>query len=222
MIVAEQKPLDQILDMIEPYEKILVAGCGTCVTVCSAGGEKEVGIMASALRLGCAARGWSKTFGEITITRQCDPEFIEPIKELASQHDAVVSLACGVGIHYMAEQLPPMPVFPGVNTMFIGANPELGVWVERCAMCGECILDKTGGICPIAGCAKSMLNGPCGGTNEGMCEVDPETPCAWAKIIARMKQLGTLDKLAEIEPPKDWSTSRDGGPRKMIREDLKL
>ena len=222
MIVAEQKPIEQLLGMIEPFEKILVAGCGTCVTVCSTGGEKEVGVLTSALKLACGVRGWKKTFSEVTITRQCDPEFIEAIKEQVSQHDAVVSLACGVGINFMSEQLPKVPVFPGVNTTFIGANVELGVWEERCAMCGECILDKTGGICPVARCSKTILNGPCGGTNEGKCEVDPDTPCVWTLIIARMKELGTLDQLDEIQKPKDWSPSRDGGPRKMVREDLKL
>jgi ferredoxin len=222
MIVAEQKPIEQLMAMIEPYEKVLVAGCATCVTVCSTGGEKEVGILASALRLACAARGWNKTFGEVTLTRQCDPEFIEPIKDLAAQHNAVVSLACGVGINFMAERLPVMPVFPGVNTAFIGANPELGVWEERCALCGECILDKTGGICPIARCAKTILNGPCGGSNKGKCEISPDTPCGWQLIVDRMKALGMLDKLTEVIPPKNWSKSRDGGPRKMIREDLKI
>jgi ferredoxin len=222
MIVAEQKPIEQLMAMIEPYEKVLVAGCATCVTVCSTGGEKEVGILASALRLACAARGWNKTFGEVTLTRQCDPEFIEPIKDLAAQHHAVVSLACGVGINFMAERLPVMPVFPGVNTTFIGANPELGVWEERCALCGECILDKTGGICPIARCAKTILNGPCGGSNKGKCEISPDTPCGWQLIVDRMKALGMLDKLTEVIPPKNWSKSRDGGPRKMIREDLKI
>ena len=222
MIVAKQKSIEQLLEMIEPFEKILVAGCGTCVTVCSTGGEKEVGILASALRLACGARGWNKTFNEVTITRQCDPEFIEPIKERVIEHDAVVSIACGVGINFMSEQNPTEPIFPGVDTTFIGAHLELGVWEERCAMCGDCILDKTGGICPVARCAKTILNGPCGGSDKGMCEVHPDTPCAWALIIERMKNLGTLDKLAEIETPKDWSTSRDGGPRKMTREDLKL
>lgn len=222
MIVAQQKPLEQILAMIQPFDKVLVAGCATCVTVCSTGGEKEVGILTSALRLACAARGWNKEFTEVTLTRQCDPEFIEPIKETASGHGCVVSLACGVGISFMAEQLPPMPVFPGVDTTFIGANPELGVWEERCALCGDCILDRTGGLCPVARCAKTILNGPCGGSNKGKCEVDPDTPCIWALIIERMEKLGTLDRLADIQPPKNWSTSRDGGPRKMVREDLQL
>jgi len=222
MIVAEQKPIERLLEMIEPFGSILIAGCGTCVTVCSTGGEKEVGILASALRLACAARGWDKTFDEVTITRQCDAEFIEPIKELIAQHDAVISIACGVGINYVSELSPDTPIFPGVDTTFIGANVALGVWEERCAECGDCILDRTGGICPVARCAKTILNGPCGGTNDGMCEVDPDTPCAWALIVERMKQLGTLDKLSEIQQAKDWSTSRDGGPRKMEREDLKL
>ena len=222
MIVAKQKPVDEILAMIEPYKRVLVLGCGTCVTVCYAGGEKEVAIVASALRLACSAKGWQKEIVENTILRQCDQEFVTPIQPDIEKVDAIVSLACGVGINFMSERITKiLPVFPGVNTTFMGACEELGVWGERCAGCGECILDKTGGLCPVARCAKTIMNGPCGGTKDGKCEIGHGTPCGWYLIVERMKKLGQLHKLEEIMPPKDWRTGRDGGPRKLVLEDVK-
>jgi hypothetical protein len=131
-------------------------------------------------------------------------------------------MSCGAGVQYVAEKYRTKPVLPAVNTTFLGVALEQGVWAERCQGCGTCILDKTGGICPIARCAKSLLNGPCGGSTNGKCEVDRETDCGWQLIIDRLKELGQLDRYEEIIPVKDWSTARDGGPRKRLREDLRL
>jgi ferredoxin len=220
MIVAEQKPLEKIKEMIAPYEKVLLVGCGTCVTVCFAGGEKEVGILASALRMTTKLDGNPVEVEEVTVQRQCEWEYLEAIKDLVAEVDAVLSIGCGVGVQAIAEYFPKVRVFPGLNTTFLGLPEEQGVWNERCAACGNCILDLTGGICPIARCSKQLLNGPCGGSDNGKCEIDPELPCAWQLIYDKMSELGELDKLLEIQPPKDWSTSRDGGPRKIVRQDL--
>ena len=122
----------------------------------------------------------------------------------------------------IAEHFPESWVVPGLNTSFLGLPTEQGVWAERCAACGDCILGITGGICPIARCSKSLLNGPCGGSEDGHCEIDPGTPCAWQLIYDRLSSMGRLDTLLEIQPPKNWRTSRDGGPRKITREDLRL
>ena len=225
MIKANSKPLDDVFGYIASYGKVLVLGCGGCVTVCQAGGEKEVAVLAQALRLKAKTEGKQIEFLENTVTRQCEPEFVDPIIEGLGDVEAIVSIACGVGVNHCVERGCPIPVFPGVDTIFVGATVEHGVWEERCGACGDCILHLTGGICPIARCAKSILNGPCGGTNEGMCEISTDenpVPCAWALIVERMKQLGTLDKLSEIQPPKDWSTARDGGPRRRVRPDLKI
>jgi hypothetical protein len=111
-------------------------------------------------------------------------------------------------------------VLPGLNTKFFGAATETGGWVEMCAGCGECILHLTGGICPIARCSKSMMNGPCGGSQGGKCEISPDVDCGWAKIVERMAELGTLDMLDDIIPPRDWSSSHHGGPRKVSRPEL--
>jgi len=222
MIVANRKSLDEILNMIKPFKKVLLLGCNECVTVCAAGGEREVGILASELRLWYSREGKEIEIKEHTIERQCDPEYVDQIKGLVEDSGAILSMACGAGVQYVAERYRTKPVFPMLNTMFLGVTLEQGVWSERCQGCGTCILDQTGGICPIARCAKSLLNGPCGGSSNGKCEVDKEIDCAWQLIVDRLKDLGQLDRYEEILPMKDWTTSRDGGPRRRVREDLKV
>lgn len=222
MIIAQRKPLEEIKEMVASYEKVLVLGCGTCVAVCFAGGEKEAKLLASELRMARQMEGKSTQIIDHTIQRQCEWEFIDPIKELVASVDAVVSTACGIGVQGMAERFEDKPIFPGVNTTFLGMPVQPGEFVERCQACGDCILDLTGGVCPVARCAKSLMNGPCGGSQNGKCEVNPETPCAWQLIYDRLSKLGQLERLMDIMPAKNWSTSRDGGLRKIIREDLKL
>jgi ferredoxin len=222
MIVAEQKPLEEIKGLIGDAEKVLVVGCGTCVTVCFAGGEKEAGVLATSLRMSSKLDGNAKDVSHTTVQRQCEWEYIDPLKEQIQDADMVVSLGCGVGVQAIAERFPDAVVVPGLNTTFMGLPSEQGVWEERCAACGSCILGLTGGICPIARCAKQLLNGPCGGSQNGVCEIDPDTPCAWQLIYDRLEAQGRLHLLMEIQPAKDWSTNRDGGPRKIVREDLRL
>lgn len=220
MIVGEQKPIEEIKEIVRPYKKILVLGCGECVTVCLAGGEKEVGIISSALRVANKIDKKDIEIYEGIVERQCDKEFIEKIN--LNGIDAILSLACGIGVQTLAETYEDIPVLPGLNTNFIGRTEEQGVWSERCLMCGNCILHLTGGICPIARCSKNLLNGPCGGSSGGKCEISKEIDCAWQLIYNRLEKLGELNKLEEIIPVKDWSTSRDGGPRKIIREDVRI
>jgi ferredoxin len=222
MIIAEQKPLADIKVMLEGYQKVLTVGCGTCVTVCLAGGEKEVGVLASALRMATKLDSNGIDVDEVTVQRQCEWEYIDPLADRLADYDAVLSLGCGIGVQTLAERFPDKRVLPGLNTTFLGMPTEQGVWEERCQACGNCILDMTGGICPIARCSKQLLNGPCGGSQNGKCEIDPEVPCAWQLIWERMNHLGLLDRLMELQPAKDWSTSRDGGPRRIIRDDLRL
>jgi len=223
MIKAEQKPIDEILRSIDPYNKILLSGCGACVTVCHAGGEKEVGLLASALRMARKKIGKPLEVLEATAPRQCEPEFALEFSEMIEKVEAVVSLACGVGVQTLVRHFPKMPIFPGVNTTFLGETITHGLWEERCQACGNCILDKTGGICPISRCAKQLLNGPCGGSSKGKCEIKKEADCAWQLIYDRLNALGQLHKLEEIIPAKRWGVeSRDSGLRRIIREDLKI
>ena len=221
MIVAERKPIEEIIAEIEPFGNILILGCNECVTVCEAGGKKEVAVLASALRMHFLKEGRDVHVDEITLERQCDHEYLEEVRGNMDQYDAVVSMACGVGVQFTAEDYPNMPVFPGVNTCFMGATEERGVWTERCQGCGQCILASTGSICPIARCAKRLLNGPCGGASNGKCEVGKDNMCAWQLIISRLEALGRMDEYERLSPLKDWSHDRAGGPRKVVREDLK-
>lgn len=221
MIVAERKPIEEIIAEIEPFGNILILGCNECVTVCEAGGKKEVAVLASALRMHFLKEGRDVHVDEITLERQCDHEYLEEVRGNMDQYDAVVSMACGVGVQFTAEDYPNMPVFPGVNTCFMGATEERGVWTERCQGCGQCILASTGSICPIARCAKRLLNGPCGGASNGKCEVGKDNMCAWQLIISRLEALGRMDEYERLSPLKDWSSDRAGGPRKVVREDLK-
>ena len=221
MIVAERKPIDEIIGFVKNCKKILLVGCNECVTVCYAGGKKEVGILASALKMAFMKEGKELEITEVTLERQCDHEYLEEIRSIIDQYEAVISLACGVGVQFMAEKYLTTPIFPGLNTSFMGVTEESGVWTERCQGCGQCILGQTAGICPISRCAKRLLNGPCGGSTDGKCEINKELDCAWQLIIDRLKELGRLEDYEELIPIKDWSTERAGGPRKIVREDLK-
>lgn len=222
MIVAERKPIEEIIDYVKDKQSILVAGCNECVTVCEAGGKKEVGVLASALRMYFMNQGKDVKIDEVTLERQCDHEYLEEIRNVIDKYDAVVSIACGVGVQFLAEKYFSTPIYPGVNTCFMGVTEERGVWSERCQGCAQCILGRTAGICPISRCAKRLLNGPCGGSSKGKCEISKDVPCAWQLIIDRLKELGRLDDYEILAPIKDWSTDRAGGPRTVVREDVRL
>jgi ferredoxin len=222
MIIAEQKSLEEIKKLVGNAKNILVVGCGTCVTVCFAGGAREAAIVSAELRMASKIDGAPKNVHDVTVQRQCEWEYLDTIADQVREVDIVLSLGCGIGVQAIAEHFPNTWVVPGLNTKFLGLPSEQGVWAERCAACGDCILGLTGGICPIARCSKSLLNGPCGGSLDGHCEIDVDTPCGWQLIYDRLSSMGKLDLLMEIQPPKNWRNSRDGGPRKIVREDLRL
>ncbi len=219
MIVGEQKPIGEIKALVSPYEKILLLGCGACVKTCFAGGEDEVAALASGLRLAFKKDGGALQIEELTIERQCEDEFIREAAEAVGRNDAVLSLACGAGVQDIARRFPKAPVLPGVNTTFIGVLEKQGLFTEECLGCGDCKLAVFGSVCPVTRCAKKLLNGPCGGSQQGKCEVHPDTDCAWHLIIERLSVLGQTDNLRTYIPPKNWKTSHAGGPRKLFRED---
>ena len=201
MIIAEQKSLAEISRMIAPYETVLILGCGTCMTVCDAGGEREVSFLHNALRLAQTKNeDVIHNFSEYTLKRQCDSEFLDLISEKANDVDAVLSLGCGIGVQAVAERLANIPVLPGVNTSFMGMTKETGIWDERCAACGECRLEDTAGICPITRCTKGMLNGPCAGAKNGKCEANKDIDCAWVLIYERLERLQQLEKMRRYYP----------------------
>jgi ferredoxin len=219
MITAEQKPIDEIREMIAPYHRILVLGCGSCVDECSAGGEKETAMLASALRMAAKIHGEDKEISERTLDRQCVKEFYIGLDDIIDQYDAVLSLGCGAGVQAVADMFQEVPVIPALNTEFLGETKDQGLWVENCLGCGDCMLYHFAGVCPLARCSKQLLNGPCGGSMDGRCEVNPEVVCAWQLIIDRLSRFDALDRLEKIYPPKDWSKKQGAGPRKIIRED---
>ena len=222
MIVAQRKSIPDLLEIVKNHKKILVLGCGTCVTVCLAGGQREVSIIASALRMAAKLKGLPLEVEELTIERQCDNVFIEQAAEAIERNDAVLSLGCGAGVQAIAERYTSKAVYAGLDTAFIGILEERGVWAEKCAACGVCVLHQYGGICPVTRCAKHMLNGPCGSSREDRCEVNPARQCAWQLIYKRLKEIGQLDRLKEIKPPKNWSLGQDGGYRTIVREDHRI
>ena len=222
MIVAHRKNIQDLKADLSQYKRILVLGCGTCVTVCLAGGEREVGMISSALRIAYKLGSEEHEVAERTIERQCENEFIEDIFEEVKNADAVLSLACGAGVQAIAERYPNIPVYPGLDTKFIGILQEQGIWTEKCAACGSCVLGTYGAVCPVTRCSKSLLNGPCGGAREGKCEVSPEIDCGWQLIYDRLKALGQLERILDFAELADWSKSHEGGCRKVVREDQRI
>ncbi len=220
MIMGEVKPFEEVMAIIEPYDDIVLAGCHGCVTVCRAGGEKEVQVLASTIRLARETAGRPIQIKEVTLERQCDPEYLETMRPYATDHQAVLSIACGAGVQFMAEHYMGLPVLPGINTSFIGVTERQGEWAERCQACGDCVLHLTGGICPVTRCSKSLFHGPCGGSSNGKCEIDKNVACGWQLIIDRLKSLNQLDNYRKLQSFKRWRTSRDGGPRRIVRKDL--
>ena len=217
MIVGERKPFEEIKESLRGYKKVLILGCGTCVSVCMAGGEKEVELLASQLRMTNKLDNEDVEIREATIQRQCDKEYIEPIMEMAKECDVVLSMGCGAGVQMVADLLEPMPVMPGLNTRFIGVADGEGSWSEKCRACGSCVLGEHAGICPITRCPKSILNGPCGGSQRGKCETDPNRDCAWALIYDRLMKQGKLDNIIKIALPKDYRAQ--DFPATQVNED---
>ena len=204
MIVTAQKPLDEILDVLSPYSSILIAGCDGCTQ--PPRGLREAETLSELIALAGRLRGRDFGIKVTTVAKQCDSYLtLTTLKPQTEDVEAILSLSCGLGVQTIAEVLPDVPVFPAQNTLFIGTEMrEEGTFEERCAACGDCILSLTGGICPIARCAKGLLNGPCGGSSNGKCEIDPEKDCAWDLIIKRLEKLGRLDVLEEVRPPRNF------------------
>jgi ferredoxin len=222
MIVAERKPLGEIAEMITSYKKVAVIGCRSCVAICLAGGEKEVKMLVSAMKLKNRKESRKQEFDGFVLERQCEKEWVKEVEDKILASDIILSMSCSLGAQTIADMYPEKIVVPGLNTAIFGVPEEQGVWSEKCLGCGDCIIHTTGGICPIARCAKSMLNGPCGGSSNGHCEVNLDIECAWYAIHERLKLQGRLDLIEMVRPPKEWTTSHSGGRRVIVREDAKL
>ena len=217
MIVGDLKPIEEIAVSIAEYRNILIVGCGSCVTVCLSGGEREAQVLANELARIKYYDGLPPNFMASTILRQCERDLVSDFQNVPPETDAILSLACGCGVQTLGDAFVPIPVIPALNTTFYGASMEAGVWQEVCRGCGDCVLAFTGGVCPVARCAKSLFNGPCGGSHNGQCEIYQTTPCAWALIYYRLKKLDKLHRLHKIRRPRDWRPAGGAGPRVRCR-----
>ncbi|MCP4353879.1 MAG: hypothetical protein GY795_51180 [Desulfobacterales bacterium] len=204
MIIAKRKPFEEIKKFTKDYKKVMTVGCGTCVAVCLAGGEKEVDVLNAELDMARKMEENPIELGAYTVERQCDREYMEVLDAKVTEYEALLSMACGAGIQFLAERYPDIPVFPAVDTTCIGINQDVGWYEERCRSCSSCVLGMTGGICPVTMCAKGLYNGPCGGTNKGSCEIHKDQPCAWYLIYERLAKQDRLNCIMEVVPPQDW------------------
>jgi ferredoxin len=204
MIKAKQKPFEEIVQSLERYQRILNVGCGGCTSICLAGGQKEVARLNDDLERFFKKSGSRKTFSAYTVERACNMRFLTDLDMVVKDFDAIISMACSAGVQLIAEKFPGRPVFPALNTIAVGVDRSLGVYEEKCRVCGDCVIGYTGGICPISRCAKQLFNGPCGGTNQGGCEVNPDIPCAWNDIYNRLKEQDRLEDILKIKPVMQW------------------
>ena len=203
--ITEQKPFEEIREYLEQCEKIYLIGCGTCATMCHTGGKEEVLQMKEQLeKAGKEVVGW------MVIPTACDDLTGEALRENAEsvrQADSILVMTCAFGVQTVASYAEPWDIsaYPALDTLFIGKESGgFGVFSEVCQQCGECLLAWTGGICPVTTCAKGLLNGPCGGTNNGKCEEDSEKDCAWTLIYNRLEKLGRLDLMRRYYPPRNY------------------
>jgi ferredoxin len=220
MIVGEHKPIEEIIESVKEYSNVLVVGCQTCVAVSLTGGDRAARQLTEALSNAFKEDKKLHIFESNMLERQCERDWIGPFFELPEGIDAILSLACGAGVQTMADAFKGIPVLPALNTTFIGALDQPGVLDEKCAGCGDCILGLTGGICPIARCAKRLFNGPCGGSSKGKCEISisvgRDVDCAWHQIIERLNELDKIDNYMKISKVKNWTPSSSGGPRRLV------
>ncbi|NOZ87344.1 MAG: hypothetical protein GXP49_13960 [Deltaproteobacteria bacterium] len=216
MIIAERKPLEEILGLIDGFDRILAIGCGGCTSICLAGGQREVMELSGEIRSKLAESGKKKDIFEYTIERQCNANFFVEMDHMVKDYDAVLSMACGAGVQFVADRYPYVPILPALNTTFVGVDKDVGWYEESCRTCGDCVLGETGGICPVTRCAKSLFNGPCGGTrSDGTCEVDPNIPCAWYEIFKRLKGQNRLELITKVRPAREW---RNQTRRTVVQE----
>ncbi|MFC1874400.1 methylenetetrahydrofolate reductase C-terminal domain-containing protein [Chloroflexota bacterium] len=210
--ITAQKPAEEILKYLEKCQRVHIIGCGTCATLCHTGGKAEAMEMKEILEAdGKKITGW------MVIPTACDELTRDALRAEAESVDAadcILALTCAIGVQTIALHLKETkPVYPGLNTMFLGTEDKPGHFIEVCMQCGSCVLGRTAAICPLVRCAKSLFNGPCGGSAEGKCEISQDVPCGWQLIYDRLEEMGRIDEMEELEPLKDWSASASGGPR---------
>jgi hypothetical protein len=199
--ITRQKPFDEIKEQLANLDRLFIIGCGTCTTMTHTGGMDEVLEMRDRLQeLGKRVSGW------MVIPTACDEMTEVALKENSRAIDdanCILAMPCALGVQRISSYINK-PVIPALDTLFIGLEETPGNFHEVCSQCGQCIIGETAGICPITACHKGLVNGPCGGTNNGKCEVDPEKDCAWTLIYERLKAQGRLDLMKKYHPPHNF------------------
>jgi hypothetical protein len=210
--ITKQKSEEEVDRLLDGLERVFVVGCGTCVTLTRTGGEPEVRAMKERL----SEQGKLVT-GEVVLPVACDQLTGEAMKEYRQQidqADVLLIMTCAFGVQTIARQLKKM-VVPALDTTFIGKETSVGEFDEICTQCGTCIIGETGGICPVTSCHKGMVNGPCGGTNFGKCEIDTHKDCVWTLIYNRLKELGRLDSMRKYQKPRNHQGEPTPGKWKL-------
>lgn len=206
--ITKQKDFNKITELLEEFGRIFIIGCGTCATMCHTGGQPEIKEMKQKLEeIGKLITGC------LIVPTTCDELtkiVLEENKSSIDQSNAILVMSCGFGVQTVASYID-IPVIPALDTLFIGREVSPGNFKESCVQCGDCVLGETAGICPITSCHKGLLNGPCGGTNNGKCEIDKNKDCAWSLIYEKLEKQGRLDKMSEYLPPKDHNVSLKPG-----------
>ena len=202
--ITRQKPFDEIEQQLEGLDRVYIIGCGTCATMTKTGGREEVLDMKDRLQeLGKMVTGWT------VIPTACDDMTEVALTENGGDiqnANCILVMSCALGVHKVCSYIDK-PVIPALDTLFIGMEDEPGCFHEVCAQCGQCVLGQTAGICPLTACHKGLLNGPCGGTNDGKCEVDKEKDCAWTLIYQRLEAQGRLNLMRKYQPPKNYQVT---------------
>jgi len=210
VIITTKKNIEDVLEMLKPYNKIFVGGCGTCSTSCMTGGEEQVNEMVEIL-------GDRAVAGHV-FEEPCDIRLVKrdlkEVKDKIEEAEAILELCCGAGAQVVSEVTEKF-VLPGCDTIFLGETIRIGRFQELCKMCGQCVLHETGTICPLTRCAKGLINGPCGGYADGKCEVgNYENDCAWCLIYEQLKKFDRLDLFVKATLPRDWSIK--SSPQKIM------
>jgi len=208
MIVTKKRDFQELMENVKQYRNVFLLGCSECAALCGTGGEPQLEEMKEALK----AAG-KEVIGTFMAKAGCQvlgtKVELKPYKKVIDRADCIIVLSCGSGTQTAVELYEDKPVYTANDSMFLGNMTRLQLFDERCSLCGECILNKTGGLCPLTACPKGILNGPCGGCRDGYCEVSPDRKCVWVRIYERMKRLDRLQELCDtILDAKDWSVSQ--------------
>lgn len=209
--ITQKKPDNEIEHLLQSSNRIFIIGCGSCVTLTRTGGEAEV----QAMRKSLPEKGKIIT-GHTVVPVACDNlthEFLSEYGSQINQADSLLIMTCAYGVQTIARQLKK-PVIPALDSLFIGKETAVGQFDEVCSQCGTCIIGETGGLCPVTNCHKGLVNGPCGGTNHGKCEIGGDKDCVWTLIYNRLKELGTIDAMKKYQRPRNYQ--KEPKPGKIL------